>query len=105
MCNDSLDDPDGGRPSTLDVDSAEKWQTFAEIVLGLHKAGIFLHPHQLATFMLAHGLPVDLCYVPPHLQQKARLINENYRGDMARLEDMKDPYWHPLVIIEGQEVF
>lgn len=60
------------------------WPTFADILRRLHQERIYLHPHQLAEFMVRHGLPVDLCYVPAHLQQKAKQINENYQGDMAR---------------------
>ncbi len=75
-----------------------RWHTFAEIVLGLHKEGIYIHPHQLAEFLLGHGLPVDLCHVPPRLKHKAETVNARYQGDMARLEDTKDPFWHPLVM-------
>lgn len=60
------------------------WPTFADILRRLHQERIYLHPHQLAEFMLRHGLPVDLCYVPAHLQHKAKQINDNYQGDMAR---------------------
>ena len=72
----------------------EHWQTFEEMLQGLHKSGIYIHPEQLAEFLLSHGLPVNLCYVPKHLQQKAKLINEKYQGDLARLEETTDePYW------------
>lgn len=53
----------------------------------LHQEGIYLQAAQLAEFLLSHGLPVDLEYVPPHLQAKARLINQNYQGDMACFEE------------------
>lgn len=75
-----------------------RWQTFSELLLQLHREGIYIHPHQLAEFLLRHGLPVDLCYVPPRLKQTATTLNALYQGDMARLEDMKEPYWHPLVM-------
>ncbi|WP_421658579.1 hypothetical protein [Leptothermofonsia sp. ETS-13] len=67
-----------------------RWHTFPEILQRLHQERIFIHPDQLAEFMLYHGLPVDLCYVPKHLKQRAKLINNNYQGDMARLEVVKD---------------
>jgi hypothetical protein len=98
----SSDDPDP-RPECA-VYPAEKWQTFPEMLQGLHRAGILLAPEQLAAYLLEHGLPVDLHYVPAHLQEKACLINKHYQGDMARLEDINDPYWHPLIIIDGQEI-
>ena len=65
----------------------EKWPTFEGILQGLHRDGIYIHAEQLAEFMLAHGLPVDLKYVPAYLKQKAILINQNYQGDMARLSE------------------
>lgn len=66
------------------------WPSFEEILQRLHAEGIYLHPHQLAEFLLRHGLPVDLQYVPKHLRLKAIFINENYRGDMARLIEESD---------------
>lgn len=89
--------PQDDRPTTTSEDST-RWHTFAELVVRLHQEGIYIHPHQLAEFLLWHGLPVDLCYVPNRLKQKAKDVNTQYQGDMARLEDMKDPFWHPLVI-------
>ena len=65
----------------------EKWPGFAEILQGLHRDGIYIHTEQLAEFMLAHGLPVDLRYVPDYLKQKAIKINQNYQGDMAKLSE------------------
>lgn len=64
-----------------------RWPPFVEILHQLHQGGIYIHADQLAEFLLWHGLPVDLCYVPQHLQEKATMINANYQGDMARLED------------------
>lgn len=56
----------------------------------LHAEGVYLHPHQLAEFLLAHGLPVDLSHVPAHLREKAILVNTHYRGDMAALDEDSD---------------
>jgi hypothetical protein len=70
------------------------WHSFEAILQRLHREGIYLHPHQLAYFFLTHGLPVDLCYVPAHLQSKAQHINDNYQGDMARLEVLKQPSYY-----------
>lgn len=65
----------------------QSWPTFSQILQRLHHEGIYLQPAQLAEFLLTHGLPVDLQYVPPHLQAKARLINQNYQGDMACFQE------------------
>jgi hypothetical protein len=86
------------QPNSGDPDDPKRWPTFAELVIRLHQEGILIHPDQLAEFLLRHGLPVDLCYVPDRLKPKAKIINSQYQGDMARLEDMNDPYWHPLVV-------
>lgn len=75
-------------------DQPAPWPTFEDILYQLHQDGIYLHPHQLAEFLLRHGLPVNLEYVPPHLKQKARAINCNYQGDMARLEERDDGPWY-----------
>ncbi|MGQ9870656.1 hypothetical protein [Leptodesmis sp.] len=72
----------------------DHWPTFEDMLYQLHQNGIYLHPHQLAEFLLRHGLPVDLEYVPPHLKQKAIAINSNYQGDMARLEERDDGPWY-----------
>jgi hypothetical protein len=75
---------------------SEHWHTFSEILHRLHQEGIYIHAHQLAEFMLMHGLPVDLTYVPDHLQQKADQINTNYRGDLAQLETVQElPHLFP----------
>ncbi|HEY9875186.1 MAG TPA: hypothetical protein V6D12_17260 [Candidatus Obscuribacterales bacterium] len=72
----------------------EHWPTFEEMLQRLHRKGIYIHPDQLAEFLLAHGLPVHLRYVPAHLRQKAILVNENYQGDMACLvEEIDQPSW------------
>ncbi|HHP7243697.1 MAG TPA: hypothetical protein ACFE0H_03320 [Elainellaceae cyanobacterium] len=63
------------------------WTTFEDMLHRLHADGVYVHSEQLAEFLLAHGLPVDLRYVPSHLQSKARHINEHYQGDMAALAD------------------
>lgn len=97
MKHDSSSDPEDGLEVAISQD-VNRWHTFAELVLKLHREGIYIHPHQLAEFLLRHGLPVDLCYVPPRLKQKAATVNSLYQGDMARLEEMKDPFWHPLVM-------
>ncbi|NJK53548.1 MAG: hypothetical protein HC936_13385 [Leptolyngbyaceae cyanobacterium SU_3_3] len=85
-------------PSNPDDPDPNRWPTFAELVVRLHGEGIYIHPDQLAEFLLSHGLPVDLCYVPDRLKQKAEAVNSHYQGDMARLEEMNDPFWHPLVV-------
>lgn len=97
MKNNSSSDFESGLESAVFQD-VTRWHTFAELVLRLHREGIYIHPHQLAEFLLGHGLPVDPCYVPPRLKQTAETINAHYQGDMARLEEMKDPFWHPLVV-------
>ncbi len=66
------------------------WHTFMDILQGLHRDGIYLHPDQLAEFFVRHGLPVDLQYVPGHLQERARHINTYYQGDMARVEEGRE---------------
>lgn len=72
---------------------AEGWLTFEQMLQRLHKEGIYLHAEQLAEFLLSHGLPVRLEYVPPRLRQKAELINQHYQGDMAQLvEEWDNPY-------------
>ena len=72
----------------------QRWQTFEEILQRLHKQGIYIHSEQLAEFMLRHGLPVHLRYVPKHLRLKATKVNENYKGDMVRIiEELEPPCW------------
>ena len=97
MKNDFSSDSEDGLEAAISSNMA-RWHTFAEVVLRLHKEGIYIHPHELAEFFLRHGLPVDICYVPDRLAQRAATVNALYQGDMARLEEMKDPYWHPLVM-------
>lgn len=70
-----------------------QWPTFEVMLRQLHQAGIYLHPDQLAKFLIRHGLPVDLQYVPAHLQHQATQINDNYLGDMARLEVVEPPWY------------
>lgn len=73
---------------------AQRWPTFEDILQRLHTAGIYIHSEQLAEFLLDHGLPVHLRYVPPHLRLKAIQVNENYQGDMACLiEELEPPCW------------
>lgn len=86
-------DPDRVQSSTQPQPD-EHWPTFEEVLQRLHARGFYLHPHQLAEFMLMHGLPVNLRYVPAHLRAKAIFINENYRGNMAQLvEEQDQPFW------------
>lgn len=73
------------------ADTETTWPTFAEVLRRLHREGILIHPQQLAEFFLRHGLPVDLVYVPSHLKQRAEAINIHYQGEMARLEDSREP--------------
>lgn len=70
------------------------WHTFEDILHRLHQEGCYLHPSQLAEFFVWHGLPVDLQYVPTSLRQRAMQINDNYLGDMARLEAVDDLPWY-----------
>ncbi|MEQ8540525.1 MAG: hypothetical protein RIB93_24100 [Coleofasciculus sp. D1-CHI-01] len=71
----------------------QRWHKFTEILQRLHQEGIYIHSEQLAEFLLAHGLPVDLCYVPEHLHSKAIPINQNYQGDMVSLAEQPEPDW------------
>ncbi len=72
----------------------EQWPTFEQILQNLHAQGIYIHSEQLAEFMLAHGLPVHLRYVPAHLRSKAMQVNQSYEGDMACvIEEPEPPYW------------
>lgn len=72
----------------------EEWRSFEEILKKLHREGLYIHPEQLAEFLLAHGIPVPIRYVPQHLQEKAKSVNENYKGDMAKLvEEPGQPSW------------
>jgi hypothetical protein len=64
----------------------DRWYSFEEILDRLHAEGIYLHPEQLAEFLVLHGLPVDLCHVSDRLRPKAERINRHYLGDMAQLE-------------------
>ncbi|EKQ68113.1 hypothetical protein OsccyDRAFT_2628 [Leptolyngbyaceae cyanobacterium JSC-12] len=93
-------------PEQCPGDSAEsrRWHTFEDILRRLHQEGLYLHPHQLATFFVWHGLPVDLQYVPPCLQQRAAQINDNYLGDMARLEAFDEPPWYSSSLDESFSV-
>jgi hypothetical protein len=76
---------------TESVSHATTWHTFPQILHRLHQERIFIHPEQLAEFMVMHGLPVDLEYVPNHLKQKADQINTHYQGDLAQLEAAAQP--------------
>jgi len=81
-------------PLSSQLQTGERWPTFEEILQRLHTQGIFIHPEQLAEFLLAHGLPVHLRYVPARLRLKALVINQNYQGDMVRLiEELEPPSW------------
>jgi hypothetical protein len=72
----------------------ERWPTFEQILQSLHTQGIYIHSEQLAEFLLAHGLPVHLRYVPTHLRSKAIEVNRNYQGDMVRvIEELEHPSW------------
>jgi hypothetical protein len=85
-------------PSTKQ--NLDRWHSFEEILQRLHQEGIYLHPNQLAEFFVAHGLPVDLNYVPHHLKSKAMRINANYSGDMARVEDIQEPSWYAASLLK-----
>lgn len=76
------------------LQTTQRWLTFEEILQRLHKQGIYIHSEQLAEFLLRHGLPVHLRYVPAHLQSKAIQVNQNYQGDMVRqIEELEQPCW------------
>ena len=70
----------------------ERWHSFDEILIRLHREGIYIHAEQLAEFLVFHGLPVDLQYVPSHLQQRAKQINQHYQGDLAKSSVIPDLY-------------
>lgn len=72
--------------------AADRWPTFEEILDRLHEEGIYIHSEQLAEFLLFHGLPVDLEYVPACLRQRAIFINQHYQGDMAKSAEITTPY-------------
>lgn len=98
-----------------------RWPTFEEILKSLHAQGIYVHSEQLAEFLLAHGLPVHLRYVPGHLRHKALEVNQNYQGDLVQvIEELEPPSWdfswmediqlpsapeddNPMLLIEAQE--
>ena len=72
----------------------DRWPTFEELLQCLHDQGIYIHSEQLAEFLLAHGLPVHLRYVPAHLRLKAIEVNKNYQGDMVKvIEELEPPCW------------
>jgi len=71
--------------NTPQTQAQPTWQTFEGILRRLHQEGIYIDADQLAEFLLSHGLPVHLRYVPARLVQRAIAINQNYRGDMAQL--------------------
>jgi hypothetical protein len=80
--------------SSYQQQAEDKWPTFEEILQRLHSQGIYIHSEQLAEFLLAHGLPVHLRYVPAYLREKAIEVNNNYHGDMVRMiEELEPPYW------------
>ncbi|NEQ70263.1 MAG: hypothetical protein F6J86_16385 [Symploca sp. SIO1B1] len=71
----------------------EQWPTFDELLQSLHYEGIYIHAEQLAEYLLAQGLPVQLRYVPQHLRTKAIQVNQSYRGDMVRLIEEEEQDW------------
>lgn len=76
------------------LNAQNQWPTFEDILQNLHAQGIYIHSEQLAEFMLGHGLPVHLRYVPAHLRSKAMEVNQNYQGDMVlEVEEFNSPYW------------
>lgn len=82
--------------------SKARWHTFEEVLFRLHQEGVFVHPDQLAEFLIHHGLPVDLRYVPVRLRHRASQINDNYQGDMVRLEEFEEPPWYSFKAGGGQ---
>lgn len=75
--------------------SNSQWSTLGAILYRLHLEGIYIRIDQLAEFMLLHGLPVDLEYVPKRLQEKAKVMNANYQGDLAQVSLQPDGYeWY-----------
>jgi hypothetical protein len=79
--------------ASKDQQQRTDWHSFEDILQRLHQEGIYIRADQLAEFFVAHGLPVDLLYVPLHLKSKAARINTNYQGDMARLEEKHEQPW------------
>ncbi len=82
--------PSASQHATSHAPSRQHWYGFSNMLKRLHDEGVYLHPEQLAEFLVAHGLPVDPRYAPERLQQKARLINAHYGGDMAALDEDSD---------------
>lgn len=81
-------------PLSCQLQTHKSWPTFEEILQRLHSQGIYIHSEQLAEFLLAHGLPVHLRYVPAHLRSKAIEVNQNYQGDMVCvIEELEEPDW------------
>lgn len=80
--------------SSSQSQSDDRWPTFEDLLQCLHAQGIYVHSEQLAEFLLAHGLPVHLRYVPAHLRLKAIEVNKNYQGDMVKvIEELEPPCW------------
>ncbi len=81
--------PDGCSKSNLHM------STLSEILYRLHLEGIYIRLDQLVEFMLLHGLPVDLEFVPERLQEKAKAMNTNYQGERAQVSLVPDEYeWY-----------
>lgn len=79
-----------GNDRSVQRQPEEKSHSFRAILRRLHAEGIYIHSEQLAEFLLAHGLPVDLHYVPARLKEKATYVNKNYQGDMALVGEEED---------------
>ncbi|MCL1470255.1 hypothetical protein [Argonema antarcticum] len=79
-----------GNDRSIQRQPEEKCHSFQEILRRLHAEGIYIHSEQLAEFLLAHGLPVDLHYVPDRLKEKATYVNKNYQGDMVLVGEEQD---------------
>jgi hypothetical protein len=94
MPSDLLSSAQNNMPLSSQRQTDKRWPTFEEMLQRLHRQGIYIHCEQLAEFLLAHGLPVHLRYVPAHLRPKAIQINQSYQGDMAHLiEELEPPCW------------
>ncbi|MDX2231680.1 MAG: hypothetical protein NW220_18745 [Leptolyngbyaceae cyanobacterium bins.349] len=85
---------DSSQVAQGDIARDRRWHTFEDILWRLHQEGCYVRPEQLAEFFVWHGLPVDLRYVPAQLHQRATQINDNYLGDMVRLEPFDEPPWY-----------
>lgn len=51
MKHSSFSDSEDGLEASVSQ-NVTRWHTFSELLLQLHREGIYIHPHQLAEFLL-----------------------------------------------------